>query len=507
MKNIKFLFIVFALLISFACEEGFDEMNTNPVQPTSIDPAFVLNNAIIASSFPGSILPYEFAIVQQIVTPFGGVLAGGNYNVENREAGRGIWNRFYRDVFRHATDAIARTQDVPERQNLYHMARIIKAHAAMILTDTYGDVPYSEAGLGFLEGTVSPVYDTQQSIYDDVLSELESAVAGLSASNRIESVDVLYGGDINKWKRFGSSLMLRAAMRLIKKDINKATEFINKARNAGLMQSNEDNAVIRHTFNYTNAVGNTLNGTERNNYYLAEPFLKYLQDNNDPRLQSIAVRYVGADSGPKQSPDRASTDPADQVGFPMGYDNGTIGTVVQNLGLASFYDFSQVDRTRMAKIDAPLFLVTYAQTELLLADAISRNIFTGDAATHYTNGIRAHMEQLADYGETTAVPASEIDDFIDNNPLNPATALEEINTQYWVASFLNGPETFANFRRTGFPVLSPNPYPGSEITSDFINRLTYPADSESSVNRDNLNNAIQRQGPDRLDTEVWWAKD
>ena len=272
------------------------------------------------------------------------------------------------------------------------------------------------------------------------------------------------------------------------------------------MESNEDNAVIYHDFNYANAIGNTLNGSETNNYYLAEPFVNYLKNNNDPRLRSIAVRYVGADSGPQQNPDRADSNPDVQIGFPMGYDNSTIQTVVENLGLVSFYDFSQVDRTRMAKRDAPAYLVTYAQTQLLMADAVIRGVLSGNASALYETGVRAHMNQLADYGEDTAVPAEEIDAYIQSHPLNMSIALEDINTQYWIASFLNGPEAFANFRRTGFPVLDPNPFPGSEITTDFITRLTYP-DSELSVNNVNINAAIQRQGPDKLDTFLWWAKD
>ncbi|MFZ6009138.1 MAG: SusD/RagB family nutrient-binding outer membrane lipoprotein, partial [Bacteroidota bacterium] len=80
-------------------------------------------------------------------------------------------------------------------------------------------------------------------------------------------------------------------------------------------------------------------------------------------------------------------------------------------------------------------------------------------------------------------------------------ALEQINTQYWIASFPGGPEVFANYRRTGYPALTPNPYPGREV--NFIKRLTYPV-SEGSVNAANVNEAVQRMGPDALDTRVWW---
>ena len=82
-------------------------------------------------------------------------------------------------------------------------------------------------------------------------------------------------------------------------------------------------------------------------------------------------------------------------------------------------------------------------------------------------------------------------------------SLEQINTQYWVSSFLNGEEAWANFRRSDYPALQPNPYPGSEIYSDFILRLVYP-DNEYIVNKENLQEAVSRQGPDNLDTRIWW---
>src|SRR5690606_16973608 len=101
-----------------------------------------------------------------------------------------------------------------------------------------------------------------------------------------------------------------------------------------LILTNEDNAMVRHDNNYQNAIGVTLNGTEGANFYLTEPFVNHLKANNDPRLSSIAVRYIGATSGPEQVDDIASSDPADQIGMPMGHDNSTISGVATDLGLA-----------------------------------------------------------------------------------------------------------------------------------------------------------------------------
>jgi len=112
---------------------------------------------------------------------------------------------------------------------------------------------------------------------------------------------------------------------------------------------------------------------------------------------------------------------------------------------------------------------------------------------------------MATFDAGSAISSTAIDNYLLANPFVPANALNQINTQYWIASFLNGPEAFANFRRSGFPALAPNPYPGKEITGTFIRRYSYPS-SEISSNNANVQEAITRQGPDNLDTRVWWDK-
>ncbi len=295
--------------------------------------------------FLRSIFIYELAIVQQIITPNGSSLAGANFNQDNQTRS-GLWQSHYRNVLKSTVDVLDKTRESDEYYNLYHMARIWRAYTGMILTDTFGDVPFSEAGLAFLEDNTIPVYDPQQEIYNEILSELEQATAALDAS-RPEVLEVLYGGDIAKWKRFGYSLMLRAAMRLTKVDPDLAQEYVAKAVAGGLMQSNDDNAMIRHTTLYTNPSGSWLNGSEANNYFLTQNFVDYLQLNDDPRLESMAVRYVGAESGSDQTGDLAVTDPEVQIGMPVGYDNSTIEPIWKDAGLASFYEYSQMDRSRM----------------------------------------------------------------------------------------------------------------------------------------------------------------
>jgi hypothetical protein len=504
-KTIFSLALLLSLFTLGSCDKGFDELNINPIAATTLDRVFILNNAIVGASFNNSTLNYDVGIVQQMVSPNSGVLTGANFNQLNNGNAEGIWIQYYRNVIRNTVDVIENTRNVPARANLYNMARIWQAFAFLVVTDTYGDVPYTQAGRGFLEGTTFPVYDTQETIYAGIIRELTEASAALSPTATIEVSDVMYGGDVARWRRLGYSLLLRAGMRLSEVNAQRAQQVVQAAVQGGVFQSNADNAVIRHTANYVSTIGNILNATEAANYYMTDVFVNALRGTNDPRLAAIAVRYVGAASGAGQTAAAANRTAGVQIGMPLGFDNVSIGPVAAAAGLASFYDYSQVDRTRMVKVTAPCFIVTHAQTQLLLAEAAQRGWTTGSAASFYAEGARAHMAQMADYDAASAIAPAAAEAWLTANPYNAATGLAQINTQYWIASFLNGPEAWANFRRSGFPVLRRNPFPSQQIQGNFINRMPYPI-AEVAVNLTNLQAAVQRQGPDNLDTRVWWDR-
>jgi hypothetical protein len=502
--NKTYIYSFILLFFLFSCDEGFDEMNTNPVRLTSIDPTFQLNQAIISSSPGYNNLTYETTIVKQMITPFQGVGTGGNLNQDNRSATQGNWQNGYRTIIKNLIDGIASLEDQPSRTNLRHILHIWKAYAFIVLTDTYGDIPYSEAGKGYIDGLVFPKYDAQENIYMGILNELEAAVQGLNAANDPIGQEVMYSGNVEQWRRLGNSLILRAGMRLSKVNPSLAASYANMAVTGGLMESNADNAVVRHNADYRNGLGTNLNGGQAPFYYLDEDFVNFLKENDDPRLTSIAVRYIGALSGGEQVEANADRSFDAQVGMPQGYDNTTIIPVAEEAGLASLFSYSQLDRTRMGNPEAPNFLVTYSQTLLLWAEAAFRGWAPGDPEELYHDGIRAHMEQMALWQADMDIPSDEIDAYIANHPLEEGKEIELINSQYWVSSFLIGHEAWSNFRRTGFPDVNPNPYPGSDLKDeDFIRRLTYP-DSELTVNKENVDQATSRMGPDILDTRVWW---
>lgn len=491
-----------------SCDKNFEKVNTNPVLATTLDPGYLFSNAQFSSAI--NTITYQNEIVQQIITPFTGVLEGGNHNVVYDPNSNALFNTMFaapNGPVVLLTTVITQTKDNPARSNLYNMARILKAYVFEVLVDTYGDVPYSEAGLGFIEGTTLPKYDDDNVIYDDLLKELDEATKDLDAAKPTETGDLFYKGNINQWKKLGNSLLLRVAMRYTKADAAKAQQFVTTAVSGGVMQAVADNAFIAFNSTFNHPTSNSYQGTERGNYYLAKPFVDYLQGTNDPRLGVIAVKYEFP-ANPLATAGTEDTNPANQQGMPLGYNESTIINDPLFPGKSgAAWKYSQLNRRTVAKIDVPEFFVTYAQTELLLAEAAQRGWISGSSQTYYDAGVKAHMDQMAQYDVSAIIPGSTQDAYLAANPFNPAMALEQINTQYWIASFQNGSEAWANLRRSGFPALAPNPYPGADpaVAGDFIHRLVYPV-REKSVNTANYDEAVARLGGDNLSSRVFWDK-
>src|SRR5664279_1276647 len=156
-----------AILLLFAgsCDKGLEKLNQNTTDPTAIDPVLLLNNAVINTSYPVNSLVYDIGIVQQMVTPNGGVLAGANFNQDSRESTTSpIWVVYYENVIKYTHNVIVNTKDNTARSNLYNMARIFQSYAFMILTDEYGDILYSQGGAGYSDQVFFPSYDEQKDI-------------------------------------------------------------------------------------------------------------------------------------------------------------------------------------------------------------------------------------------------------------------------------------------------------------------------------------------------------
>jgi len=514
----KYIIITSLLLLInlYGCEKDFVETNTNPVLATSIDPVYQL----VASQIIGiDIVHYEGAIVQQAQNLLGGAEEGGNRNTNVDGFGSNTFNSLYGNQIQNLVDIVNTVKDDPGKTNLHSMARILKAYCFQLLVDRYGDVPYSEAGLAYLAGITFPKYDDQEGIYEDIAKELKEAVDVLDASKDDVSGEMYFGGDISKWKKFGNSLLLRVGMRYTKIDENKAKSLVGIATDparGGVMSSNEDNVVLKSNSIQLNPANGFITGSVRNIWHIGEPFIDFLKNNNDPRLQYIAALYPNSPSG--SDPGVPNTNPADQIGCPYGYTDVNVVNAPKYPGKnGSTFKYSQFNRSTIGRIDAWLYYVTYAQTQLLLAEARQRGyITTGTVKDYYEAGIKGHMTQLDFWtsvsGGDSPITQEELDTYLQQPEIafNPSSGLKQINEQYWVACLMIWHEAYANFRRSGYPQLKPLNFPGEDPYvsiatggDGFIHRLTYPL-KEWSINTTNVQEAADRMGGDNMGTRIFW---
>jgi hypothetical protein len=517
-KIFKRLILISSVCLFTACDKDFEKVNTNPYAITSIDPALLFSGA--QRTHIGT-WNAEHIIVQQFVVPYN---TGANQGFSFNEDVDGNSNpKFgeYTGSIKNMIQALNILNGDASRINLVSMIRIWKAQVFMGMVDAYGDVPYSEAGKAVSDVIFYPKYDDDAAIYDDLYKEIKEAVAALNSGGDYVSADLFYGTNaqpstktasaadqVAKWKKLGNSLLLRLGMRYSKINPTKAQSIVNEAFTEGVMTSNADNAFVKNDGTlYTQGDNAALQNFSQFNY-AAEPFVNQLKSTNDPRGKFMIAQFE--DPGKVSSDPNPDTDLANQYGVPIGVTEGEIlaDPVTYRGGRQGGLNYSQFNIYILASPAAPEFWVTYAQTSLLLAEAAKQGWITGgdaQAKIYYENGIAADMAAYSLYPGTTPITDAEITAYI-NDPgvlYNSTDALKLINTQYWIVNIRNGTEAFANFRRSGFPALIPNPVTGVLGTPGFARRLSYP-DIEASANTTNYQAAAAAIGGDKLTSKVFW---
>lgn len=464
--------------------------------------------------------------IQHLATT-GGISASGMYYTHNEETASAPFDFTYNDQLKNIAEIIRQTNEggfsAGELQNTRNAARIIKAWSFQRLTDFYGAVPYSEANRG-LEGIFFPNYDDQPTIYASMLQELEEATAGLSASNSdpgFAAADMIYNGDVAKWKRFGYSLMLRIAMRMSFVDQNTAGTWVQKAVAGGVFQSNADNVWIPMALapsEWTNQNGISrafYPGDGGNPSTLAKTLVDFLKgadqndaSDDDPRLM-IFTDGIGLWTAASWNPIKQQ--PTQQQGFPSGYFQGTVAS--QRGWPSNFLidtTFSRVN-PYMLDDDDPYMIMNYAEVEFLLAEAAERGIGgVTDPAAHYNAGVKAAMQMLEPYFANDddfdgSVSDAEVNAYLAKYPYGGGgvkgneSKLEQIGYQLWASKFLNWWEAWADWRRTGYPNLVEFTENTANVTNGKIPvRLPYPS-TEVAANPN-----FNQQANNNYTSRLWW---
>lgn len=440
-----------------------------------------------------------------------------------------VWDCMYageRGPIRDIQIVLNAWKDKPGYENDYQIARIMKAYLFHRVTDLYGDIPYTEAAakIDF------PRYDKQKDIYADLLKELDEAQAALQGtSSMLKGQDFYYKGNIGQWKKFANSLMLRIAMRMSKVNPAEAEKWVRKSVENGLFESIADNAILYHTDgdptnDSAESYGKIYSYRDAGRFFLSDYFVNMLKDSNDPRLALIGVVCESDPTENCTSKDYVlgNPDPAKQVGMPVGYDLNEGAWDISNAPGFPGKDkyttyYSTINRYTFSSPKAPSMVLTYAENQLLLAEAAYRNWLNGlpgtkTAEEYYNEGVKAAMKQFVAYTEGEALykkylTDEAIDTYLLENPFDVSKALEQINTQYYITTFCDEYETFANWRRSGYPILTPvdKGYPNCVTNGTIPRRFTYPI-AESSSNTANYQEGVAGLSPakDLMTSRVWW---
>lgn len=520
MKTIKYFLFSAILLIASSCTKDFEEYNKNPLKPTSISPDLLLTGSQI--SMTGNLhvnwhnnLNILEPMVQHISGEWG-VYQGGRYSKEVYDYWVDFWHYAWPNEVKNIVQLVEITKGKPEFQNINAIGRIMKVLIFSRLTDLYGDIPYFDAGKAYNGDILNPRYDTQESIYNDFFSELQSAITALDDSKDRVKYDLFYNGDISKWKKFAASLRLRLAMRLSKVNPTLAREQVIAAVENGLMTSNDDICMLKHMDvpvedlrgNPNSEVFNFGPGSAE--FRICNTLVDHFKATNDPRLEFYTAAYDFEESDITTYTGYKGLRPGEWAWDV--YEHTSTLTITDGDGnvIHEFDPYIQFlqPKHEIASMDAPTFYLTYAEVQLYLAEARYRNwITTQSAAEYYANGVEAGLQMLSNYPKATPIDETEIHDYVTNNPLQVGQELKMINEELWVNYFLNGFDAYANWRRSGYPVLAPVNWNETQTGGVTPRRYFYP-DDEMIKNGANLQVAIDRLGGsnDWL-ARVWWDKE
>lgn len=425
----------------------------------------------------------------------------------------GGWGSFfdhaYLDQVKYAVDLYTTTTGKSQFANLHQISRIMKAMVFERITDVYGDVPYFKAGLAYHGSEYFPPYDKQKDIYADLLKEVSEAIDSLNEDGDKPTGDMFYSASDNQiaeWKKFGNTLLLRMAMRLTKVDPATAQLYVKKVQDQ-TMQSNGDNAIVPHGTNDPLTINRIYRGIGEDgamqlSAQISKTFIDFLKSNNDPRLPVLSFVY-SPDFQPGDQP-TGTANPAKQFGLPNGYDAGnTAHGIVNSPGYLGNVNLYSRPSPIIFNATAPTLVLTYAESEFLLADAAKR-WGIGDAETHYDNGVLAAITELSAFGDAGTISDDDAQAYLDAHPYNDAKGLEMINTQFWAATFFNEYEAWSNYRRTGYPALTPVTFPGSQSPGAIPRRMAYST-VDKQVNSANYNAAVAAlPGGDKITSRMWW---
>ncbi len=478
MKNILKCSFLFILLAFVGCTKDFESINTNPTTPVDVQPELLFRKVLYDYAEQMS---YEGFVAGNLL---GQYFTAIDFNLFDRHSltepqyGGKPWNFLYENL-RDNEILLAKSRSNVAFAVYEGPALIYKAYVAAALTDLYGDVPYSEALKG-KDGIVAPKYDAQKDIYLGAGGIIENLDKGILAINNYKGAiklqgDIVYAGDLTKWRKLANSLKFKALMRISGKE-NVATQLAKIAADGDFIKTAGDNA----NYNFTQSPPNnfrmvTAKTGDYNLFIMSETIDSVLTKLDDPR-KTVFFRPTASNA-------------AVYKGLLNGPDASKLSITASNYSLTG-----KIFREDGAKLKANF--MTSFEMNFLLAEAAERGLIAGDAKTFYENGVK----QAFDYWYTTIptdylLRGSVAYKSAGNNPI------EQIITQKWLANIVNGYEGWTEYRRTGFPKLKAI---SASLNQNLIPvRMPYPT-SEDALNNANFKVAAEKTNKNSVNALVWW---
>lgn len=474
----KISIILFLIIAVTSCTDDFTNINTNPNAPVEVEPELLMRNVLWEA---GEKLSWEGYVAGGLLAQQTALIDFNNFDrhdLTGVQFGGNPWGTLY-TLLRDNEIILNQARTDFAYSNYEGPALIMKTYLSGILTDLFGDVPYSEAVSG-KSGIVQPVYDLQEDIYkgtDGLLDNLNKAIEAIeSGTNRFEfGGDIIYDNHLNSWKKFANSLKIKYLMRMSDKE-NVSAELQTIYNEGNYIKTNAENA----TFDFSNSQPNnfrmaTARAGDFQVFVMALTIEEVLKNLNDPRIE-VFFRPT-------------ANDPNNYAGTLNG--PNTAVTPV-NAGDVSFG--GTIFRERTGDLDANF--MTSFETSFLLAEAAERGFITANAKTLYETGVLQAFEYWG-----AAMPADYLTTGNAAYGLNNANKLEQIATQKWIANIGNGYESWIDWRRTGFPTLKTV---AASLNDDKIPvRMPYP-NTEAALNTNNYNTAAANTDDNSINAKVWW---
>jgi len=478
MKKFIYILPVFTLIIFTSCTQDFEDINTNPNAPSSVQPSLLLRQVIYDF---GENMSYEGFVAGDLLSQHRTAL---DFNLFDRHAlkspqlGGNPWPIFYTNL--RDNEIILNQSRNTETFAVYEgPSLILKAYMAAGLTDLFGNVPYFEAFDG-VEGTVTPAYDLQEDIYTNengILDNLDKGIAAIEAYGDVIPLegDILFNGNLEAWVRFANSLKIKHLLR-ISGQVDVSAELQAVFDEGNYISTNSQNAI----FNFTNTDPNSfrlaqLRIGDFNNFVLSETMEDILNDLNDTRISTLFRPFSNSNSG-------------EFNGLLNGIDASQTSVALADYSLAS-----TAFREDTSTLDANF--ITAWEVHFALAEAAERNIITADAQQLYETGVTLAFEYW-----NTELPS----DYLSGPAAygaNGTDPIEQIVIQKWIANVINGYEGWIEFRRTGFPQLRTI---SASLNNDLIPvRMPYPAEEEA-LNFENYKVAADATDGNSINVNVWW---